>query len=137
MQTPAAGYFKPRGIPLAALQEVVLSVDELEAVRLADYLDLRQQDAAQQLKISQPTLHRVLQSAHRKVADALVNGKALRIRGGMYKMPNERWFECFTCRHQWREPFGTGRPSQCPRCHGVVLQRLAQEPIQSAKKVNE
>lgn len=111
-------------------------MDELEAVRLADYLDLRQQNVAERLRVSQPTLNRILQSAHYKVADALVNGKALRIHGGRYELPERRWFECFSCHHQWTEPFGTGRPPRCPHCQSLVLHRLAQESNQTTKKVD-
>lgn len=134
-QTPTTTYYKPRGIPLATLQEAILSVDELEALRLADYLDLRQQEVAKRLKVSQPTLNRILRSAHYKIADVLVNGKALRIHGGSYELPDQRWFECFSCHHHWVEPFGTGRPRQCPQCQSLAIHRLAQKPNQTTQKV--
>lgn len=122
---PSISYYKPRGVPIGALQEVILSVEELEAIRIADYEGLSQKAAASRLNVSQPTFHRVLKEAHTKVADALVNGKALRIHGGTYEVPPERWFECFQCRHQWTEPYGTGRPKACPQCQNPGLHRLA------------
>ncbi|MFX1562853.1 MAG: DUF134 domain-containing protein [Promethearchaeota archaeon] len=125
---PETTYYKPRGIPIAALKEVVLTIDELEAIRLVDYRRLSQTKAAQQLKVSQPTLHRILRSARSKLADVVANGKALRIHGGPYKLPTERWFECFRCKHQWSEPFGTGRPEYCPQCDSPSLHRLAHPP---------
>jgi predicted DNA-binding protein (UPF0251 family) len=79
---PQITYYKPRGIPLAILQCVELTVDELEAIRLADFERLYQEEAAQRMNVSRQTFGRVLDAAHAKVADALVHGKALSIRGG-------------------------------------------------------
>jgi uncharacterized protein len=81
---PGVTFFKPRGIPVTELEEVRLKVDELEAIRLKDLEGLEQEQTAVKMGISQPTLHRILLSAHTKIADALVNGKALRIEGGDY-----------------------------------------------------
>lgn len=80
--SPVASVFKPAGIPLRALDEVVLALDEFEALRLADLEQLYQEAAARRMGVSRPTLSRILDSARRKVADALVHGKALRIEGG-------------------------------------------------------
>ncbi|MFX1576825.1 MAG: DUF134 domain-containing protein [Promethearchaeota archaeon] len=126
---PNVSYYKPRGIPIGTIDEVVLNVDEFEALRVKDYMGLTQNQAAQQLKVSQPTLHRILKSAHNKIADALVHGKALRIEGGPIELPELRWFRCFTCQHQWTEPFGTGRPTSCPKCNSHYLRRLAQSEV--------
>jgi len=81
-QLPQATYYKPRGVPLRALQQVALTVDELEAIRLADLEGLYQEEAAQQMNVSRQTFGRIIEAAHKKVADALVNGKALSIEGG-------------------------------------------------------
>jgi predicted DNA-binding protein (UPF0251 family) len=69
-------------VPLRALEQVGLTVDELEAIRLADLEGLYQEAAAEQMNVSRQTFGRILEAAHRKVADALVNGKALSIEGG-------------------------------------------------------
>jgi hypothetical protein len=79
---PQVNYYKPRGVPLSTLQQVILSVDELEAIRLTDLGGLYQVQAAEKMNISRQTLGRILESAHKKIADALVNGKALMIKGG-------------------------------------------------------
>jgi predicted DNA-binding protein (UPF0251 family) len=79
---PQSNYFKPRGIPLAVLQHVNLTVDEIEAVRLADLEGLYQEQAAEKMHVSRQTFGRIVESAHKKIADALVNGKALSIEGG-------------------------------------------------------
>jgi predicted DNA-binding protein (UPF0251 family) len=81
-QLPQTNYYKPRGIPLSVLEEVMLTVDEFEAIRLTDLEGLYQADAAEKMNISRQTLGRILESAHKKIADALVNGKALLIKGG-------------------------------------------------------
>jgi len=73
-------YFKPRAVPLFLLEEVDLSMDELEALRLCDLKDLEQEDAAKKMKISQSTLQRILTSARKKVAEALSEGKAIKIK---------------------------------------------------------
>ena len=76
---PGANYFKPAGIPLRDLEEIVLGLDELEAMRLTDLEKLYQQDAAEKMGVSRQTIGNILKSAHQKLADALLNGKALRI----------------------------------------------------------
>ena len=80
--TPNVVYFKPRGIPLCSLEEICLNLDEVEAMRLADFEGMYQEDAAKQMNISRQTFGNIINSAHKKVADALINGKALQIKGG-------------------------------------------------------
>jgi len=82
---PNATYFKPRGIPLFQLEEVILHVDEFEAVRLKDLEGLEQEEAAKKMNISRPTFQRLVVSARKKIANALVHGKAIKIEGGNYK----------------------------------------------------
>jgi len=77
---PKSVYFKPRAIPLSVLEEVDLDVDEMEAVRLCDFKNLDQDEAAKRMKISQSTLQRILTSARKKIAEALTEGKAIRIK---------------------------------------------------------
>lgn len=74
-----AVYFKPRGIPMDALDEVVLEVDELEAVRLADLEGMYQEDAAKKMNISRQTFGNIIARARAKIAEALIRGKALKI----------------------------------------------------------
>ena len=76
---PNVFYFKPRGIPLRFLEEVVLYKDELEALKLHEVDRLEQTEAAAKMKISQPTFARILDSAHKKIATAIIDGKAIRI----------------------------------------------------------
>ncbi len=76
---PACYYFKPTGIPMYELEEVELAKDEMEAIRLADINELFQEDAALKMNISRATFGRIIAKAHYKIADAIVNGKAIKI----------------------------------------------------------
>lgn len=77
---PNAVYFKPQGVPLRYLAEVALSLDEVEAIRLCDHKNLEQKKAAQKIKVSQSTLQRILTKARKKIAEAIITGKALKIK---------------------------------------------------------
>jgi predicted DNA-binding protein (UPF0251 family) len=125
---PPVTFFKPRGIPLGELEVVDMGVDEFEALRLKDLEGLDQMKGAVDMKISQPTFHRVLESAHSKIADALVNGKAFKIEGGNYMVrEGERLFKCYECQNEWQEPYGTGRPNECPKCESTNIHRAPQD----------
>ena len=72
-------YFKPRGTPLNNLQEVSLNICEAEAIRLADFEGMYQEDASKEMEVSRQTFGNIINSAHKKIADALINGKAIKI----------------------------------------------------------
>ncbi len=76
---PAAYYFKPRAFPLSDLEEVILEIDELESLRLADFLAFSHEDAAEKMKISRATFGRIVEQARKKIVDAVLNGKAIKI----------------------------------------------------------
>lgn len=121
---PGFAFFKPAGVPGRALPEIVLNVDEYEALRLADHERLYHQQAAQHMGVSRQTFGRIVDSARKKVARALVEGMALRIQGGNVEVARTRVFECDQCGHTWEVPFGTGRPAGCPGCHGSAVRRF-------------
>lgn len=77
---PDVYYFKPQGIPLRFLEEVVIEADELEALKLYEVERFDQTKAAKQMKISQPTFARILGSVHKKIAEAIIKGKAIRVK---------------------------------------------------------
>jgi uncharacterized protein len=124
---PESNYFKPRGIPLSSLDEVTMTVDEFEALRLADLEGLYQEEAADRMGISRPTFGRIIESAHKKVAEALVGGNALKIEGGKVTMLGQRLFRCNQCQRAWSIPYGTGRPAECPQCKSSNICRAAEE----------
>lgn len=76
---PRCRYFKPRGIPMRLLREVVLLPDEIEAIKLHDVDGLNHQQSASSMKISQPTFSRILNRAYAKIAHALIRGHAIRL----------------------------------------------------------
>ncbi len=88
-EIPGVRYFKPRAVPLAQLEEVILTMEELESLRLAHLEELYQQEAAGRMGVSRATFGRVLDAAHRKVTKALVEGCALRIEGGSYHLEGQ------------------------------------------------
>ncbi len=114
---PEISYFKPRGIPMVDLDEVCLTVDQREAIRLSDLLGMSHEDAGRRMGVSRATFGRIIQRARNAVADALINGKAINVEGGSYKIVSKiRVFYCRNCHHAWEEPAGTGRPPCCPAC---------------------
>ena len=115
---PGVTYFKPAGVPLRALDEIHLSVEEAEAIRLKDLEGLEQEECAEKMNISRPTFQRVLALARQKVADALLTGKAIRIEGGNFEMTVRR-FKCLNG-HEWDVPFEVminAPPQLCPTCN--------------------
>lgn len=122
---PPATYFKPAGIPLRVLEEVQLSVEEAEAIRLKDLEGLEQEEGAERMSISRPTFQRVLASGRQKIADALLNGKAIRIEGGSFEMAFSR-FKCLNG-HEWEVPFEvmmSAPPQLCPMCNTPSIEPL-------------
>lgn len=87
---PRTTYFKPAGVRITELNEIILTVDEIEALRLKDLLELDQEKAAKEMNISQPTFHRLILSARKKVSEAIVKGKAIKIEGGHYRLARRR-----------------------------------------------
>ena len=83
---PRITHFKPAGVILRNIEDSILTRDELEAIRLIDFEKVEQGKAAKKMKVSQPTLSRILKSAREKLADAVVNGKAIKIQGGDFEM---------------------------------------------------
>ena len=76
---PSVYYFKPRGVPLSSLEEVILARDEVEALKLHDVDGFDHKQAATNMEISQPTFGRILNKAYKKIAKAIIEGNAIRI----------------------------------------------------------
>jgi len=101
-------YFKPAGVMMTDLEEITLGNDELEAIRLKDLLGLSQGEAAKEMHISQPTFHRLVLTARQKIADAFVNGKAVRIEGGNIDLDDDFSQPC-----HWRKRWGCKAKTVC------------------------
>lgn len=125
---PQVSYFKPRGIPMIELDEIVLTIDEREAIRLADLMGLSYEEAGQKMGVSRATFGRIVQNARKVLADAMINGKCIRVEGGNYTFAeNIRIFLCDECHQKWEEPLGTGRPACCPNCRGDEFHRIREK----------
>jgi len=149
---PYVTYFKPAGVVVKDLEESILTREELEAIRLIDFEKIEQGKAGKKMKISQPTLSRLLKSAREKVADALINGKAIKVEGGNFEMVQSRGrglgfgrgigrgagrgrmggfaagpggvCKCPTCGYE--EPQVRGSPcanKKCPKCGAKMIRR--------------
>jgi uncharacterized protein len=112
---PTVEYFKPRGIPLIDLEEVVLTVDEYETLKLADYEQLYQEQAAEKMQVSRQTFGRIILSAHYKLADALIHGKALKIEGGEFAIKKRGVGKC---KHSTTHTGGN-----CPQCSKRLIRK--------------
>ncbi len=127
---PQISYFKPRGVPMLDLAQAQLTVDELEALRLADFLGMSHKEAGKQMGVSRATFGRIVEQARKTVADALIHGKAISVGGGNYKRvgaATNRIFLCDHCGWRWEEPPGTGRPQKCPSCECQELHRKGEK----------
>jgi len=126
---PAVTYFKPAGVRMAELKETVLTVDEFEALRLHDLEGLDQEKAAKKMGISQPTFNRLLRSARKKIAQAIVSGHSIRIEGGVYRMIGQAGMG------RGRGRMGAGGPPMecvCPMC-GTRVPKTRGVPCASLK----
>jgi len=139
---PNATFFKPAGIPLKNLDETVLNMEEVESIRLIDYENIEQGEAAKKMKVSQPTLSRILKAARKKIADSIVNSKSIKIQGGDFKMvqlrgrglgqgggrmgrfaPAEPSGTCKCLNCDYEEVKVRGVPcvnKKCPKCGGLM-----------------
>ena len=117
---PTVENFIPTGQGAAGFAENILKLEELEAIRLKDLEGLEQEECAAKMQVSRPTFQRILLSAREKVADSLINGKAIRIEGGNFTR-NICPVHCMDCGHEWTESFenmeriGSGEYA-CPKC---------------------
>jgi uncharacterized protein len=121
---PGVTYFKPAGIPMRFLDEICLSLEETEAIRLKDIEDLDQAACAERMNVSRPTVQRILESARKKISDALLNGKAIKIEGGNVEMLPQH----YVCEngHQWNmslEQASVEPPQTCPVCNTIAISK--------------
>jgi uncharacterized protein len=112
---PQVMNFKPCGIPKDQLESIVLNVDELEAIRLADLEGLYQEQAAKIMNISRQTFGNIICNAHKKVAEFLLKSRFLTIEGGHVELQNCQ-LECDKCQNEWTIPCGSKFPEVCPEC---------------------
>lgn len=88
--------FKPFGIAVRGTEKIILQYDEYEAIKLVNYDNLSQDDAAESMDVSRPTLTRIYNSSLLKIAKAFVEGKAIIIEGGNFELEKD-WYKCKKC----------------------------------------
>jgi|WetSurMetagenome_2_1015567.scaffolds.fasta_scaffold492231_2 uncharacterized protein len=114
--------FKPCRGAGSPKNATTIFLDELEAVRLGDIESLSQEDAALKMGISRSTFARIINEAHRKIADAIIFSKPI-VTEGEEQFANKRNFKCDGCGHEWRMKCGTGCPKKCPECGELKLHK--------------
>ena len=125
-EPPRFQRFKPVGIPARSLERISLTLDEFEALRLADYKDFEHQQAADEMEISRPTFTRLIDSARKKVAKAIVEGKEIFIMGGQVYFRNNI-IRCLNCGTIIQTGFEENVSFVCPNCGGIDFVNLAQQ----------
>lgn len=113
---PPVKYFSPGVNPSSGAEVVTLALDEWEALRLKDYLGLDQEECARLMAVAQSSLQRILASGRMKLASAMVEGKAISIEGGAYRIVGHG--QCRQCRHEWEFPSDPEAQEhwRCPSC---------------------
>jgi len=112
--------YKPFGVPMRELESVILLYEEFESLRLADYENLTQAEAAKKMNISRPTFTRLYDKARKSVAKAFVEGKAIIIRGGTF-VTDDYWYKCDDCH---KTTVSDHPVDQCDECDSGKITRL-------------
>ena len=110
---------------------LTLTLAEFEAMRLKHFINLSQEKAANTMGVSQPTFSRILENAHKKVTEALIRGRELRVSGGNinYKKAFEG-YGCLKCNNEWEdESASRTRSVSCPNCKSNMTYYLIREPL--------
>jgi len=123
MPPPMEG-FKPFGAPMRELEPVILLYEEYEAIRLADYENLRQEEASKKMNISRPTFTRLYDKARKNIAKAFIESKAIFIQGGTY-VTDDYWYRCYSC----HETMVSMKPAKnCRKCDSDDIIQLNDQP---------
>ena len=112
--------YKPFGIPMRELESVVLLYEEYEAIRLADYENLNQEEAAIKMNISRPTFTRLYDKARKNIAHALIEGKVIHIQGGNY-ITDDNWYRCRKCNETMKASIPE---NHCVNCDSEEIDKL-------------
>ncbi len=131
-KTPDNFYFSDvnKGAPLMD-DFAVLTVTEFEAMRLKHYINLNQKDSSEKMGISQPTFSRILESAHQKITQALIEGKKILVQGGNFNFKKGFvGYGCLNCNYEWEdEKASKNRKVNCPKCNADQVYYLIREPL--------
>jgi len=120
---PLFSEFKPIGVPVHELMNVILTLDEFEAFRLADYLGLSHAEGAEEMGISRSTFSRLIEKSRKKISDFIIEGRVLSIDGGNVHFRNNI-IRCQDCGHMFKTTIHKD-VMECPQCHSTNLLNLA------------
>lgn len=121
LEKPRVCRFEPDIADVNETESLTITMEEFESLRLNDYQDIQQKKAAEIMDISQPTFHRTLGSARKKITQALVEGKIIQIKGGNYIM-NKKRYQCKNCGFEWQS--ATKEYDKCPDCDSENIELL-------------
>jgi len=127
-QTPNNFYFQP----LKDEDAIILTIAEFEAMRLKHYINLNQKDAAEKIGVSQPTFSRILENGHRRMTQALIEGKSIRIFGGNVNYKKGfNGYGCLACNNEWEDESASKdeKGVKCPKCESTEVYHLIKEPL--------
>lgn len=122
-EPPLFPEFKPIGVRVQDLKQIVLTLDEFEAFRLADQMGLSHAMAADEMEISRSTFSRLIEKARKKIADFIIDGRLLTIEGGSVHF-RINIIHCQECKHLFKMNFEQ-EITECPACHSTKIINLA------------
>jgi len=124
-------YFPPETEGPLIEDFIVLTIAEFEAMRLKHYISLNQKDSAENMSVSQPTFSRILDKAHQKITQALIEGKSIRVSGGNINLKKGfKGYGCLNCDEEWEDELASKeRKIGCPKCKAKKVYYLVREPL--------
>ena len=124
-------YFRQMRDDILAGDQVILTLAEFESLRLKHYIMLKQEESAEKMGVSQPTFSRILDSAHQKVTQAIMEGKVIRVSGGNVDVKKGFiGYGCLNCNEEWEdESASKERKVICPNCDSKKIYYLVREPL--------
>jgi len=128
---PINFYFQSERIDPLLVDFVGLTVAEFEAMRLKHYISLNQKESAEKMGVSQPTFSRILDKAHQKITQALIEGKDIRVYGGNINFKQGfKGYGCLNCNEEWEDELASQeRKTYCPKCESEKIYYLVREPL--------
>ena len=110
---------------------IKLTLAEFEAMRLKHFINLSQENAANTMGVSQPTFSRILERAHKKMTEALIQGKRLKVSGGNINYKKAfQGYGCLKCNTEWEDDSASRtRSVLCPKCNSKNTYYLIREPL--------
>ncbi len=123
---PNVQHFVPSDVKLKDIEENILKIEEVEAIRLKDLEKLEQEECAVKMEISRQTFQRILNMGREKIADSIINGKAIRIEGGNFTR-NICLIRCLKCNKEWKESYENleeivNGKYTCPDCQSKKIE---------------